>query len=823
MTPILLVSLHQGHHNKTPKDAFSEVENSCSWIPAELTPEELVNHIKAGKAWTSCQFQGERCNENYQRSNLMALDIDGDLDLEDWWAHPMVQRHCAFTYTTPSHGSLEKQQSTGSPSAHRFRAVFIAEPIDDPELHRARTELLVQRLDLKVRDACGAKPLQIWFGNDAADLQYGDAEPFGWEFTEDARELLKRKEAEAAAAKVDVSPEDHRRDCARAAWALRTPGILRPSEDGEYEYWHSVFQAAAGAADEDVKLAFQLWHDRCHHSKTQQLSAGRWARSGRRSGPGKILKLVAEQHGKGWWRLMPEELRGGGGPTRKLPRSFYSSRPPEAPVLGEPDPMPRPAAPEPQEPRPRGRSLMGDRAPDAISTSELQKLKNDRSTQPGGSAGDRPTHLMLWRLYRLTVDQVHVTDRGERKVSAQEAEQLIDDYRSNLFEWNLYNREPWRIDAALLRFFSDDQGLPRLDQHAFPVVKLADIPETVTRPLIPGLLDQGRTYMIHAKAGAGKTTMALFIARAALGAPGYTQFMDFGAVSPNHYRHRRALIIASDGASDAARDIRNYARSHGMLTQEWAQQYVDVRFESISAGVGSWRMTLAGLKRLMDTIHAARDRGEPYDLLVIDSLKTILPPGVRVGEQVVSDYVDLLIRLCSAQGITLLIVHHSAKGADHAQGVAALSELTAGVFRLEVRDGQRFFIVEKSRLGPQREIPYSIEMGEVKTLHDEDQQDEARRLLLGFMQEHYEAHKAKANPGPYQGLKRDDLRRFLGRHGHPNAIKVRAGRNDLIEELRGEGLIDRMPKANRFAVLSAILDADPDRQSEANPSIWDDL
>ena len=316
----LLVSLHDGHRNKTPSDLFGKIEANSPWRPVSITPLELIDHISAGKAWVACHLDGSRSEANAGASNLIALDIDGDLSLEDFWTKPLVQRCCLFTATSCSHTA----------ESNRFRAVFRCDEHDNPRLHKAIYHHWLTALGLELKDNGGEKPERLWFGNDAAEIQFGAGEPISWDIVEAAKEALAADLAKRTTPRPEASASDVALDNERAAWALEQ--LLRPSSDGEFNsYWSSVLNAAAATGSELVREAFFCWHSKGHHSNTQKGVEKRFDKAGTKISPGQgagqLLKFAKEQHGEQWWKQMPEDLQyGKGGTTPNPPISLMRAR-----------------------------------------------------------------------------------------------------------------------------------------------------------------------------------------------------------------------------------------------------------------------------------------------------------------------------------------------------------------------------------------------------------------------------------------------------------------------------------------------------------------
>lgn len=104
--------------------------------PFDLSVDELIDHIKAGHAY-SAQFKGKkRRSDNYIASGILAVDIDAGMTLQQAIDLPFVQFFASFIHTTYSHKTEQ----------NRFRIVFeLEEPIKDAGLYRAAMTGLIQK------------------------------------------------------------------------------------------------------------------------------------------------------------------------------------------------------------------------------------------------------------------------------------------------------------------------------------------------------------------------------------------------------------------------------------------------------------------------------------------------------------------------------------------------------------------------------------------------------------------------------------------------------------------------------------------------------
>lgn len=818
------VATHSGHHNKTPKDDFRRVEASQRWQNQELTALELIDWISSGKAWVACHLAGgTRKEESAGVSDLIVLDVDGDITLNDFWAIPSVSRHCLFTATSCSH----------TPEEHRFRAVFRCERHNDPRLHRAIYHQLLAALGLKLKDNSGEKPERLWFGNTAAAIEFGGGEPLSWELIENARDALKAAAQARAERSAQVSAGDQATANQRAAWVLEH--LLAPSVDGEFQpYWSPVLNAAAATGDDAVREAFMVWHHKGHHSKTQSRVAKRLDKAGTRltpgEGAGRILQFAKQQHGEQWWRRLPESLwyRNGGGGT-KAPTVLLRARSADDIAPLDIAPLDIAAASEPQvnpEPPETGgsyslfsagpgatsASAVPDKVPSAL---ELQRLATVAAAiDPPISTAARIRQL-IELIYWLKVENTHRGPGNNAVLSEADAEDQIDEYTSELLAYPVFNRRPEKIDLKLLQLFREQHGVRRRSRRKIKAEHLFSGKDQDPDPLIGNLMAQGCSYILYARQGVGKSKLALLLSRAVLGTPGHSRFLDYKPVPPQCWGAQRVLYIASDGGEQAKSDLRRYAESMDMEGAQWLD-YLDIVSASKENDAARWRIDLYELHLLAQMLDQAAANGTPYRLVVIDSLKATAPDGIRVGAQEIVDYVDLVDGICSPRSVAVLYIHHQAKEGDNAQGAAGLLEMVHGVFRLKQENGQHFFCVEKTRLDERgnREIPYQITgTGELRLaahVADETEDDQGRELILRAFQEHYEKHvkriahlhKTDLSRG-YSGIGKSDYLLILRSAGsnHNSWRNLRAV-TDIINKMVKEGSLKRL-KNKQIAVANA--------------------
>ena len=805
-----ICATHTGHHNKSPKDhqQWAAINASAPWVDQELSPHELVAWIKSGKAWTACHLGGQsHSQDNVVASNLIVLDIDGDLTLEEFWAIAAVQRHCLFTATTCSHTEDE----------HRFRAVFACDLHDDVDLHGAIYDLLLDRLGIKLKDNCGRKPERLWYGNDKAEVRFGEGQPIPWDLIENARDNVAEAHTTRPRVENPSNPEELARDLRRAEWVLLH--MLRPSQDNEYNsYWQIVLNAAAATSDEAVFQAFLQWHRRGHHINKNRNVEKRLQKAGTRLTPAggahKLLSFAKEQHGDEWWLQMPKDLWYGAGsssyrPPTVLMRGRSASDIAPFETIWTPGDVPPPNEPEHcafAEVKPptilmRGRSehdTAADgtpRTPDVVPTvTQLKKLASTAShvtlgTCPSEAAAlaqpsSQPSQSeqiaqLLVQLYTVETERKLLTAEGELLLTAQEARYKADQLESELQSFAVFRNNPQRIRARLLEIFREINGIAQRSDHNLQVEDFLSEEDSPNEYLIDGLFVRGASYLIYAPTGAGKTKLGILLARAALGTPGQDEFLGFKAKPTEPFSGSRVLFIASDGGLFAKGDANHYLKVLKQDTKEW------VRYMKCFSGhrrnnASPWRMNIRGLHKLVSTLDEFAAAGTPVRLLVIDSLKACMPENTLVGDQVVTAYLEVIEAICAPRNITTIYLHHQSKEGDQPQGVAGLTEIVHGHFRIRVEDDRRSFCINKLRdgKGSRREIPYEISPdGDllIRDSHDNQTSNSPERILIKMFAEHYAKHLRDAdklapdNPKRrYKGIQRSEIPGLLQERGFDN-------------------------------------------------------
>jgi DNA polymerase III delta prime subunit len=820
---LALVSLHHGHHNKTNEN-FGVVENSCPWQSAQLPIDALIDHVLAGKAWTACQLIGGKRNaDNARESNLIVLDIDGDIQLEAFWANNFAGRHCLLTYTSCSHNP---------DGEHRFRALFPCELHADAALHRAIYQQLVDALGFQPKDASGEKPERLWYGNTNAQVRFGAGELLSWDLVERARDELKAELTRRNAPRPQATEQDQQLDNERAAYALQH--LLRPSGDGEFnDYWAPLLNAAAATGSEQVRQAFFDWHHRGHHGKSQRGVEKRFDKAGTKitagQGAGQILAAAKQQHGSDWWRQLPEHLwfGGGGGNPAKPPTVLMRARSAAdiAPAGGTVSFSKETTAAVP------------DLVPSAAALEQLAKkapvplMQAKRGESAEAQPVNESAHIeqLLCRIYYLETERTDLTEQGEEVLSARMARYRIDQLESELLGYQVFRSNPQRIRTRLLQIFCDHNAIIERDSSEL-VAEPPLLDDDISNDwLVDRLMLQGASYLLYSPAGVGKTTFALLIARAVMGTPGHDNLLNHRVVPPVPFSQSRVLYIASDGNLFARGDINNYLKAMQQEGQEWTR-YLHILAAKRNDKAAPLRMNLQGFHLIVKHLDAYEAAGTPVTTLIVDSLKACMPENMLVGDQGVTALLRIMEDICEKRGITLIYLHHQSKESEQPQGVAGLTEMVHGYFRLKQNEeGQRFFCVMKTRdgKGGKREIPYGLDARKaLVTVHldDDEGRDPLEVALLDLFSNHYAKHLTTADGDPtrlYRGIQRSDLLLLLRERGPINpAWRTPKIFDRPITKLCSEGQLKKI-EHGRYAIGHAK-QHNPVEQSDFVISYLDD-
>ncbi|MCE9598387.1 MAG: hypothetical protein K8S54_10505 [Spirochaetia bacterium] len=131
-----------------------------------LSINQIIEHIASGYAFVPAAMKGNRANDSFKSTNLVAIDIDAGWGLQEFI--DVHGPHILGYYTTGSH---QKEKRKGArvvgPPCDRFRA-FAALPcmIDDPVVLKLILSAVVNvfKTDRNCTDLC-----RLFYGNDQAE------------------------------------------------------------------------------------------------------------------------------------------------------------------------------------------------------------------------------------------------------------------------------------------------------------------------------------------------------------------------------------------------------------------------------------------------------------------------------------------------------------------------------------------------------------------------------------------------------------------------------------------------------------------------------
>lgn len=361
MTLKLKLSLNDNCVDKTDPHKLAK-----GWKPVEEDVDYLMKWVGKGWGWCATHFAGAHRKEaNALCSNLIAVDVDGDCTLDDFWATQTAKDWCLCTYTSASHSDEE----------HRFRALFPlgrelvfptytnrdGDEVANVAEHIGAYWLIVNRLlgELgleRLKDNSGEKPERLWYGSRKREVRKNpDATPVPEVLLENIGDEHDITELESR----DVSPED----VERCKWVLTW---LAPSEDSDdnpdrdYNNYFVKVMAACASMGADMWDAWEAWAKKGHHARKEgNLKRFKWKTMGK-SGPGALYALAKKQRGTNWTdgleprlRFKPQMEPSEPAPTMDIPKE---QQPPPGNTTNKPEPTPQVPDSKPK----RGRAAKSD-------------------------------------------------------------------------------------------------------------------------------------------------------------------------------------------------------------------------------------------------------------------------------------------------------------------------------------------------------------------------------------------------------------------------------------------------------------------------------
>ncbi len=285
--------------NKNCKNKTNPHKVASDWLNIQEDIQWLEGWVRAGYGWCATHFANRyRKGENTRGSNLIVIDIDGDVSLDQFWETDTAKNWCKCTYTSASHTEKE----------HRFRALFPLEILlETTPQHKGAYWLVVDRLIVELgldalKDNCGQKPERLWYGNTAAQFRWNTPQidrPI--QVPAFLLEDISYQEP-VSYSHSDVTPID----VERCSWLLRE--FLRPSDDGEYESYYVPVMAACAGIGSGVFDAWVEWVLRGHHGhKEDNIKPYKWKGLGNYAGHTTLYSLAKKQD-PNWTRFLPSHI-----------------------------------------------------------------------------------------------------------------------------------------------------------------------------------------------------------------------------------------------------------------------------------------------------------------------------------------------------------------------------------------------------------------------------------------------------------------------------------------------------------------------------------
>ncbi|MEB2346932.1 MAG: AAA family ATPase [Deltaproteobacteria bacterium] len=190
-------------------------------------------------------------------------------------------------------------------------------------------------------------------------------------------------------------------------------------------------------------------------------------------------------------------------------------------------------------------------------------------------------------------------------------------------------------------------------------------PEAVS-PL-PGILDpEPHLHVLLGKPKSGKTTFGLDLARN--WAQGIAPWTGAEALPGT-----RALVVSREQpVTRIDATMRRLARYAG-TGDTWADRVAIVARDRELPAEARRLLTLDadGLAALRGALELARERGEPYGLVLLDSLSRLKPASIEERDNdLLTEWLDALEEIASACGVWLVLIHHVGHTSDASRAEA---------------------------------------------------------------------------------------------------------------------------------------------------------
>lgn len=103
MVSSINLNLSEAFINKDLQPGYDKRAFGNSFHPKTVTPQQLVEHITSGKAFTLGYYRGStRRKDTFISSQLMGLDFDKDVSIAQCMNDDFIGKNAFFIYATPS-------------------------------------------------------------------------------------------------------------------------------------------------------------------------------------------------------------------------------------------------------------------------------------------------------------------------------------------------------------------------------------------------------------------------------------------------------------------------------------------------------------------------------------------------------------------------------------------------------------------------------------------------------------------------------------------------------------------------------------------------
>jgi len=250
---------------------------------------------------------------------------------------------------------------------------------------------------------------------------------------------------------------------------------------------------------------------------------------------------------------------------------------------------------------------------------------------------------------------------------------------------------------------------------------------------IPDIFDEEpHLHLLFGRQKSGKTTWALAIARAwALAAPPWRG-------TPALPGSRVLVLSREQPVTRLDAVLRRLQEHAGDGLEGWEDRIVLLGRDRELSKVGRSLLTLhtPSVAELRAALLAAREMGDPFGLVVLDSLSRLLPPGLNENDNAeISAWLDALEAIAVEVGVWVLLVHHvgytdapgrgEARSAGRgASAIGACAQVTLLLERVQGEANRRRLAVDGNAVLP-RELhfdtaPEEAEPGTVLFFHQAD-------------------------------------------------------------------------------------------------------